>query len=130
MKRGQSQTEFVLILALAVSALTAMQVYVGRGLKARYKSAVDLGTQLTTQLANRDATEYPGGLRQYEPYYIRVNPTSGEAKVDSSLTTSHQTINDTYTFVNGEAKKTVNETARSRGAQQVTGDKVDAHFWK
>ena len=61
--KAQSFSEVSILLSLVVIGLIGMQVYVKRGLQARYKSAVDAAVDMTCSASN---VEF---LRQYEPYY-------------------------------------------------------------
>ncbi|MFZ5800498.1 MAG: hypothetical protein ACOY3D_03850 [Candidatus Omnitrophota bacterium] len=60
---AQSLAEYVLIVALVISAVIAMQVYVQRGLQARYR---DASRMLIDKMRDSGAdADY-----QYEPYYV------------------------------------------------------------
>ena len=77
-KKAQSLTELGVLLSLVIAATIGMQVYVKRGLQAKYKSAVDAaGDALTRTVIDDNGT--PDDLddditkvyklHQYEPYY-------------------------------------------------------------
>ena len=62
-KKAQSLAEYAILVFLVIAAVVGMQVYLKRGLQARFKTFVD------------GAGNYVG-LRQYEPYYIDSNITT------------------------------------------------------
>jgi Flp pilus assembly pilin Flp len=64
MKYNQAQTlsEYALLIAIISAAIFGMQVYVKRGLQARYKTVVDV-------------TGESVGIKQYEPYYVQSDQT-------------------------------------------------------
>ena len=60
-KRAQTTAEYAILIALVVAAVTAMQIYVKRGIQGKVKDVVDnmgTGMGLTTN------------TKQYEPYYL------------------------------------------------------------
>lgn len=58
MRKAQSLGEYSVCIACIVLAITAIQVYVNRGLQGRYADLSDA------------ATDRLGSINQYEPYYI------------------------------------------------------------
>lgn len=64
-RKSQSMAEVGVLLPLVVAAFFGMQVYLRRGLQARYKSTVDAAVLSAHQAANEGET----GFLQYEPYY-------------------------------------------------------------
>lgn len=73
--KAQSTAEYAIILAVAIGAIAAMQVYVKRGLQARAKAGTDAFTEITATFQADDAEATTSGdpqfkaLSQYEPYY-------------------------------------------------------------
>ena len=62
-KKGQSLSEYVLLLALVTSVFIGMQLYVRRGLQGRLRDASDYAVQaMNRKLGSAYA-------KQYEPYY-------------------------------------------------------------
>lgn len=79
--KGQSLAEYAICLSLVVAALTGMQVYVKRGLQARYKTAVDFSADFIAGNGVANVT------KQYEPYYVEgdmVNQAVQEQKTTYS----------------------------------------------
>ncbi len=64
---GQSTAEYAILISVVIAALVGMQVYVRRGLNARWKDVSDSASRVVAEQVGRDGTavEY----RQYEPYY-------------------------------------------------------------
>jgi len=61
-KRAQTTAEYAILIALVVAAVTAMQMFVRRGLQGKIKDGVDvMGTKM-------NLPSY--GSTQYEPYYL------------------------------------------------------------
>ena len=54
--KAQTLAEYALLITIIVAAIAGMQIYVKRGLQAKYKSFVD-------------GTGNMVGIKQYEPYY-------------------------------------------------------------
>jgi len=72
---AQSVSEFVLCLGLVVAALLAVQGFVGRGLRARYKGLTDyVNQQANDQIDQENAAISGSGLSsmpsQYTPGYL------------------------------------------------------------
>ena len=72
---GQHLAEFALVFSVVIAAIFGMQIYVKRGLQARYHTLMDGATA-----ANR-------ALRQYEPYYASSTSTVAQ---DGSTTIAYQ----------------------------------------
>ncbi|MEW6170037.1 MAG: hypothetical protein AB1472_00505 [Candidatus Omnitrophota bacterium] len=64
LKKAQSLSEYALVLSLVFVAVIAIQLYVKRGLQARFKDASDTAIS-SAQQANPDKKVF----FQYEPYY-------------------------------------------------------------
>ena len=103
MKANKAQTlaEYVLLIAIVVAAIAGMQVYVKRGLQARYK-------------AISDCTGESVGIEQYEPYYAQ------------SEQTIEQEHNTTYTYINKKLSREIDSTINREDASIVTGLDVNA----
>lgn len=66
-------TEYAILVALVIAALTAMKVYVARGVQAKIRDGVD-----------GSLSEITGGqIRQYEPYYIQSSLDSSTHNRDT-----------------------------------------------
>jgi hypothetical protein len=74
--RAQTTAEYAILIALVVAAVTAMQVYVKRGLQGKVKDVVDdMGTKMPG-LASTDT-------KQYEPYYLQSTGSTSQNSTDS-----------------------------------------------
>lgn len=94
--RGQAWLEYAVILTLVVTAISAMQVYVRRGLQGRYKDATDY------------ALDTIGTDRQYEPYYL-----------ESDITTeSSEEAARTYA-PGGSSSRTISEEKMATGVRRI-----------
>ena len=91
--RGQNTAEYVIVFALVIGAVIAMQTYVKRGLQGRMKDATDKVATETSSL---------GTTTQYEPYYS-----------EQAMTTEQKSTQD-VTTAEGQAKaeKTTQESTR------------------
>ena len=108
---GQSLSEFALILAVVAGVISGMQIYVQRGLQARYKNGMNY---VISRIEEGARVENITGLsnisRQYEPYYREFfNSVSANSK-------------DTIGF----PRAIVNETTSRSGWERVnSADKAD-----
>lgn len=98
--KAQGLAELAVLLGLVMAALIGMQVYVKRGLQARYKAIVD---------AAGDAY----GLHQYEPYYA------------SSSMITQQDSDIRYRQAAGTIIMETDDTTIRQG-QQKTGSRLEA----
>ena len=64
MKRSKAQSlaEYAILISMVVVALAGINVYLKRGLQAKYKNVVDLAGESV-------------GIQQYEPYYAKTEQT-------------------------------------------------------
>jgi len=84
-KRAQTTAEYAILIALIVAAVTAMQIYVKRGIQSKVRDAVlGMGDTLTPELTGGQNT------KQYEPYYL-----------SSDATTTQYSGQDNQTFIDG-----------------------------
>ena len=105
--KAQSLGEMAVLLALTVAVIVGMQVYIKRGLQARYKAIVD---------ASGDAFSYTGtaGKRQYEPYY------------NSSVFTATANSDINYSQAAGAITADITGDTTERKGWQKTGHDFDA----
>lgn len=82
-KRAQTTAEYAILIALVVAAVTAMQIYVKRGLQGKVRDVVD---NMSTGMALPS-----NGNAQYEPYYL------------NSTANTTQNSNDNETIATGGA---------------------------
>ena len=73
-KRAQTTAEYAILIALVVAAVTAMQIYVKRGMQGKVKDVVDgMGVGMN----------YGGPVTsQYEPYYLSSTSTTDQTGGD------------------------------------------------
>lgn len=87
MNKAQTLAEISVLLGVVVLAFTGMQVYIKRGLQARYKTSVDAAVSMAQKSAEEES-----GLLQYEPYYQdqAQKSTAKQADVESFETSEGQ----------------------------------------
>ena len=76
-RKGQSTGEYAILIAVAIGAIVAMQIYVKRGLQAKVKGTTDFLTQTGTGT---------GTLKQYEPYYNESDYTVAQDRKAAEAT--------------------------------------------
>jgi len=99
-KRAQTTAEYAILIALVVAAVTAMQIYVKRGMQGKVKDVVDgMGSGMG----------YAGAATsQYEPYYL------------SSASTTNQTSNDNENVaLGGSTNRTGNSQTQANRTQTM-----------
>jgi hypothetical protein len=99
-KRAQTTAEYAILIALVVAAVTAMQIYVKRGMQGKVKDVVDgMGTGMG----------YAGAVTsQYEPYYL------------NSTSNTNQSGNDNETVaIGGATTRTGNSTTTADRTQTM-----------
>jgi Flp pilus assembly pilin Flp len=75
-KRAQTTAEYAILIALVVAAVTAMQIYVKRGLQGKVKDVVDdMGAQMPGLAAS--------DTKQYEPYYLESTGNTNQNSTDT-----------------------------------------------
>lgn len=95
-KKGQSLSEYALLVSIVAAVLAGMQLYAQRGLQAKMKSGID------SQLSRL------GPLRQYEPYYYTYEMTSKR---------SHPGVNSGGFATHEQVTKETNEQITLSGTQ-------------
>ncbi|MBI2495487.1 MAG: hypothetical protein HYY90_05020 [Candidatus Omnitrophica bacterium] len=101
---GQHLAEYAVVIGLVVAALMAMQLYVKRGLQARYRTLAD-GAMRTIDAPS-----------QYEPYYA-----------SSSSTTSQETsLISSYSPGGSMTRNEWSSTTTDPQAQQIVGVELSA----
>ena len=114
--RGQSLTEYAILLSVVAAVFIGMQLYVKRGLQGRIKGVVDTSDG---GLLNLGITRNQMPL-QYEPYYLAAGNTN-----TTTTATRHEDmlVNGIVSFTN------INENT-SRDGSQVQGSNLGADdFW-
>ncbi len=107
-KRGQSTAEYAILIGLVVAVVISMQIYVKRGVQARFKDASD------DYVANMSTSSY----------WDTIGGKSGVVALNqweldklSSRQTQNVTTNvQNYTFGEGGAVKRASERVSSQGA--------------
>lgn len=96
-KKAQTIAEYSILLSLILVALLGMQVYVKRGLQARYRKMVDCAGEAA-------------GIQQYEPYYTQ-----------SSQTVSQENKTKYTHKPKGELTRDIDSTLKVENASITTG---------
>jgi len=100
---GQTLGEYAVLLAVVVSAIMAMQVYVQRGLQARHHDLTHyLIDKLYHSLGRGSPTEY-----QYEPYY-----TKSSMEVEGNVSQRED-------MLKGLISRNISEFSKKSGSQEV-----------
>ena len=91
-------SEFALILAVAVGVISTMQIYVQRGLQARYKQGVNYAfSRIEAEAALKGVDNLANiETQQYEPYY-RESFSSVQSNSDDTTGFPNSTTNQTTT---------------------------------
>jgi hypothetical protein len=79
MKRGQSLTEFAILVGVLALVMTEMSLYLKRYFQAKYKEGIEYSFRLLNETA-RNQTVNLQIISQYEPYYkerIRIENKTG-----------------------------------------------------
>ena len=103
-KRGQSTAEYLIVLALVLAAVTAMQVFGERALKGKMYGAWSKFTQVGNN------SNYLTSQKQYEPYYVLENTNIYQ----------NQTAN-TNIRTGGAVNRNVTQTVQRTGGTTTTG---------
>lgn len=97
--KGQSLSEYSLLIAIVLVTLIAMNVYVKRGLLGRYRDLVDFTARTAT------------AQRQYEPYYV-----------ESQYTTTMQSETEEQLRLGGSVRK---DLPRGRNYMASSGRSIE-----
>ena len=105
-QRGQSTGEYAILIAVAVGAIVAMQLYVKRGLQGRVKGASDFMASQTPTL---------GTLQQYEPYYNASNyNVKQDRKAEEGVVTGGATSRTAIDEITTRTGNATTETDQSK----------------
>lgn len=110
-RRGQSTAEYAVLIAVAVGAIVAMQIYVKRGIQGKVKGAMD---HFTSQ-----GTAETGTIAQYEPYTASsdYNVVQGRSAVETMA-------------VGGSVARTgISETTTRTGSSRTEVDRTQDTNW-
>ena len=106
-KRGQSTAEYLIVLALVLAAVTAMQVFGERALKGKVFGAWN---KFTTVGSTGNGANYLTAQAQYEPYYMNENTTISQNQYAT-----------TNIRVGGAVNRSVIQTVTRSGSSQTNG---------
>lgn len=103
--RAQQVSEYAVLIAVVLAAVIGMEVYVRRGLQARYYGAVLSATKELQSIKQRQGIYVPV---QYEPYYL------------DSITEVKQTSNKQMSYVPNLNTSTNSQSVLdSKGTQRI-----------
>ncbi len=106
-RRGQSTAEYAILIAVVIAAVVGMQLYVKRGMQAKFRDMSDVYTaQGGTVAGTAIAT-----TQQYEPYYTATGP----------LTTITNNTEHSNMAAGGVITKTNINSATTRLGNQTQG---------
>ena len=115
--RGQSLTEYAILLSVVAAVFIGMQLYVKRGLQGRIKGVVDLSDG---GLLNQGFTRANLPL-QYEPYY---SPNGTTNTTTNSTRTENMALNGITGF------NAISENTTRNGSQTQGSDLTADDFWQ
>ena len=117
-KRGQSTAEYLVVLALVLAAVTAMQVFGERALKGKMYGAWN---KFPNVGSTGDGANFLTNQRQYEPYYVNENQNI----------TQNQNVK-TDILIGGRVNRVVNATTTRTGSSNTlgAGNLNDDNAWK
>ena len=114
-RRGQSLAEYAVVFGVAVAAIVAMQLYVGRSFKAKIKDSTDLATgSVDTFLKAQGAKSTTA---QYEPYYASSDYTVNQNQQFRETIGKDMAVNTVLT-----QDKTVRTGSSNIGSDQTKDD--------
>ena len=119
-KKAQNTLEYALLFAIVIGAVSAMQLYLRRGLNARIRGGSDILPTTVLGQAGGDAIGVLGNHTQYEPYYIR------EGEYGISSTTNQGTEKGAVGNTGGQ-RQLSGATSTRTGRQGMTGAKEDLY---
>ena len=102
--RAQSLAEYAMLVALIVAALAGVNIYLKRGLQAKYKTLVDAAT------IAKNSAGINVGTSQYEPYYAQSTQTTDQKQ---ATTYDHQ--------LGGAVTRGISSTVTVTGLTETTG---------
>ena len=105
-RAGQTTAEYAIVFLVVIGALTAMQVYVKRGLNARLKDGTD---STVARVLGDMGRPNSGAALQYEPYYS-----------SSDFNVARDTKQTRYEDPGGVVKRNNVEEKTTREGQQTT----------
>lgn len=120
-RTGQHTIEYAILIAVVIGALSAMQLYMKRGIQARLKDGTDniagiVETQASADLAG--ASNLFGTDTQYEPYYM--------AQGSSNMTTNATSGTEKGIVSQEGGKRDLSDATTSRtGTQTMAGGTAD-----
>lgn len=121
-RRGQSTAEYAILIAVVIAAVVGMQLYVKRGMQAKFKGVSDAYSQVGGEIGG-DASGTPliDAIRtQYEPYYA----------ADGQLTTVTNSSEQSNMALGGTLTKTgIDNTTTRDGAQTQGADTALDDVW-
>lgn len=117
-KQGQSTAEYLVVLALVLAAVTAMQVFGERTVKAKIFGAWN---KYANTGAAGDGVNFLQTTKQYEPYYVKEDQTISQ----------NQNVK-TDIAIGGRVNRVVNQTVSRTGASNTLGtaNLGDANDWR
>jgi len=111
LKRGQSVTEYAILLGVVIAVFAGMQLYVKRGLNSKIKAVTNAATgagdgaavNMTDDEGNTLSLNIPTAKQQYEPYYAESQSNTFSQSEDGSSMTNGA-LGRSSKSISGQAK--------------------------
>lgn len=117
--RAQQASEYAVLIALVLAAVIGMEVYVRRGLQARYYGAVMSATKELYRIKQGQGVYAPA---QYEPYYLKSQyevTESSNKQTRAATYYPHVMAPPPPSLIRDEAHITSQSITDSRGSQET-----------
>lgn len=122
-QRGQSTAEYAILIAVVIAAVVGMQLYVKRGMQAKFKGVSDAYTQVGGDIggvAGNQGVTIDITKSQYEPYYTAAGALT------STTTNSEQS---TMAAGGTLTKSSIDNTTTRTGNQNQGVNNTDDNNW-
>ena len=125
-ERGQSTAEYAVLISIVIAAAVGMQVYLKRGLQARYKVVSD-------RLTAGGAGQQIGGVNlqhradQYEPYYASQDVGTSQDRTEGEEFTADGTL---VRSVQDTTKRGAVGGAKAERVQGTREEQADDSAWE
>lgn len=123
-KKAQTLGELVILVAIVSAAVMSMQVYLKRGLEARYKKIADSATESLAYQYEDTGNDgiitavSVSAIQQYEPYYN-----------SSNFTTQHDSHTEFSQDLGVYTANTISETTTRKGSEKLGTDEAQDDTW-
>ncbi|MFH1768021.1 MAG: hypothetical protein ABH858_02530 [Candidatus Omnitrophota bacterium] len=129
-RKGQSITEYAILFGIVIGALAGMQVYVKRGLNAKFKDGTDAYANITGSFTvTGGQTVTLDKMSQYEPYYVEAKGATYQETVEQQHMGGGQIKNEIVSDIVASAAGGYRAEVAAGAAGSGSQDTRD-NFWK